>query len=359
MKKLTTVQVPIAVAVIALVVATACGANTAGASADSALQVTKAEDTSSSEADAQAEDVSPSEAGAQPEGEGDGDKGSRPFLGISITTLPSSEAEELDKDGGAIVGRVLDNGPSAGLLHKDDVIVAIDSQDVRNARDVVHMVRPAAPGAVLAVTVLRGGDTLTVDITVGERPHALARRLGPKPGLLHRLPARFRGPHDQFVRAEVVWKTDDGFKTVRAVVGTLKNEVEPGSTSFVLVPSDGSDEITYEIDEHTQVMTRHRGELVGLNTEDTTLVIDVDGVARRVSQSDAIHGGLFRGPPLLGPGPRIHGLGKQSGRVSPHFRGLPWLRGHLEGVAPRALKERLKDLWGKHGDLDILVEGIR
>ena len=46
MKKLTTIGVPIALAVIALVVATACGANTTGASADPALQVTKAKDTS-------------------------------------------------------------------------------------------------------------------------------------------------------------------------------------------------------------------------------------------------------------------------------------------------------------------------
>ena len=101
---------------------------------------------------------------------GEGDEETKPFIGIAIDTLPAAEATELGIDGGAVVRRVLDDGPSAGILHVGDVITAIDGHAVTSAADVVEIVHASEPGNVLAISVLRDGVPHEVTVTVGTRP---------------------------------------------------------------------------------------------------------------------------------------------------------------------------------------------
>ena len=82
------------------------------------------------------------------------------------------------------------------------------------------------------------------------------------------------GAPDNFLRGELVWETDDGFKTTRAVAGVIK-DLDIDNGKFVLDPADGSDTISYEINDDTNVINRKKGDLSGLNEEDRTLVIDV------------------------------------------------------------------------------------
>ena len=54
-----------------------------------------------------------------------------------------------------------------------DVIVAVGSQPVRSADDVVREVSERLPGQMIALTILRDGERKVVRIRLGTRPAAL------------------------------------------------------------------------------------------------------------------------------------------------------------------------------------------
>ena len=113
-------------------------------------------------------------------------------------------------------------------------------------------------------------------------------------------------------------ETDQGLKTFTAVVGTLKDGVAEGATSFVLVPKDGSGEKTYVIDDETTVIMGRTGSLDGLNTTDRTLVVSVvDSEGEKVKL--VLQGEIALGRYLnrAGPQNRFHGPQRRGG----HFLG--------------------------------------
>ena len=235
----------------------------------------------------------------------------RPFVGIAIQTLPLDKAEELGIPGGAVVQRVLPGGPADGKLHTGDVITSIGGTEVTSQEDVVALVREASPGDVLTFTVIRGEETLDVEVTVGERELGAFGRRRHTPDTYHRVLGHLQALGDRAARVEIVVEIDGVFKTFRAVSGTLSNiDVEAGA--FTLSPKDGSDTISYVVSEDTVIALRHKGDLGGLNTTDATLVIDVHGEVKLVRQGLKVrkHGARprFHGPGLggrgFGPGPQ-------------------------------------------------------
>jgi S1-C subfamily serine protease len=52
----------------------------------------------------------------------------------------------------------------------NDVIVAVDGQAVRRADDVGAAIRGRRPGDTVRITVLRGGERRTLDVTLGSVP---------------------------------------------------------------------------------------------------------------------------------------------------------------------------------------------
>ena len=141
------------------------------------------------------------------------------------------------------------------------------------------------------------------------------------------------------MRGELVGETDDGFKTTRAVAGVLVlDELKVKDGMFDLIPADGSDTISYEINDDTSVVTQKKGDLSGLNEEDRTLVIDMtmdgESTVKLVQQGEKLgHFGRFQMP------------GRNGGfkfRLGQHD-GFP--RG-LEGLMDRLpeLQERLRGL---------------
>ncbi|MCH7787108.1 MAG: PDZ domain-containing protein, partial [Chloroflexi bacterium] len=197
----------------------------------------------------------------------------QPFIGVTIETLDEGEAAELGIAGGAVVRSVLEDGPSAGLLQVGDIITHIDDIEVTSVRDVVEAVKASETGDVLSFGVIRDGGSISVDVEVGEHEGRFGRFPKKAPfqgqilGQLQHLP-------DNFVKAELSWDTDDGVKTARGVAGTIANlNVEDGT--FDLIPTDGSDTISYAINDDTKVISQNTGDLSGLNEEDRTLVVDV------------------------------------------------------------------------------------
>ncbi len=214
---------------------------------------------------------------------------SNPYIGVHII--------ELD-DGSVKVLRVVAGGPSDGLLMQDDIITAVDGTTIESTSDLVDAITEAGVGTEIALTVTRDGSSITVNVTVGSRETSKASLSGHRASRFHALPgfgfSRFgkakRIPNSPasgaVVRSEVVFENEDGsFTTHRRVIGTV-SDVDATAGTFTLTPRDGSDAIDYTIGDETKVIMNRSGDLGPLNTEDDTLVVDVDGEVTTVIQGD-------------------------------------------------------------------------
>ena len=113
------------------------------------------------------------------------------FLGITGATIDStlSQAVNLPVSAGVLVQDVVQGGPAdkAGIKGGDtsatidgaslslggDIITAIDGKKVSTMDEVVNIVNAAKPGDTIDVSVLRGGSTKTVTVTLGDRPNSV------------------------------------------------------------------------------------------------------------------------------------------------------------------------------------------
>lgn len=242
----------------------------------------------------------------------------RPFIGVSVHGIGDDAAEELGIAGGVRVVRVFDSGPSDGVLFPDDIIVTVGDSEIASVRDLQDAIKATAVGDTVSITVVRDGGSLELVVDVVDRSdidiaRQTAARLhfntgaggSPLFGMLGGMIGKLRVLEQSFVRAEVVLETDDGFKTVAAVKGTI-TELDAASGSFTLAPKDGSDPISYRINDDTVVGMVHNGDLGGLNNEDETLVVSVDGEVKLVQQGSLLDIGPMKGLttilPRLGTG---------------------------------------------------------
>jgi S1-C subfamily serine protease len=110
------------------------------------------------------------------------------FLGITGTSITAdiAGAVNLPVNKGVLVQEVVAGGPAedagieggttsatvegAQFRLGGDIIVKIDGEPIASMDDVIDIVNTAKPGDELTVTVLRGGDTEQVTVTLGERP---------------------------------------------------------------------------------------------------------------------------------------------------------------------------------------------
>jgi PDZ domain-containing protein len=77
----------------------------------------------------------------------------------------------------AVVSSVDPDGPSAGILEPDDVVVAVDGTAVSNPEDVRRLVSAHKPGESVRLTIERDGKqqdvTITTEAADGEPDHAI------------------------------------------------------------------------------------------------------------------------------------------------------------------------------------------
>ena len=212
---------------------------------------------------------------------------SEPHIGVAIYEL---------EDGTVKVIRVLDGGPSDGVLMSGDVITAVDGSTVTGTSSLVDAITEAGVGTTLTLTITRDGSSQTADVTVGERESSTssARLLRATKSFF---PSRMgvprfgkgrsrslMGDSGNVVHTRVVFENEDGeYSTYRAVVGTV-SEVDASAGTFTLDPKDGSDSIDYTVSDDTKVVMNRSGDLGQLNTDDETLVVDVDGEVMLVQQ---------------------------------------------------------------------------
>ncbi len=113
------------------------------------------------------------------------------FLGITGTSVTPAlaQAVNLPVKEGVLVQEVVKNGPAdkagiqggttaatidgANFSLGGDIITKINGKKISSMDEVVSIVNAAKPGESLEVTVLRGGSTKTVTVTLGERPASI------------------------------------------------------------------------------------------------------------------------------------------------------------------------------------------
>lgn len=108
-----------------------------------------------------------------------------PWLGISGVAINEEVAEELELSlsSGVYVVEVMEDSPAeevglrAGNYDREgnvgrggDIITAVDDETVTSVEDLISYFNDKAPGDLVSLTVCRGGETISVEVTLGEWP---------------------------------------------------------------------------------------------------------------------------------------------------------------------------------------------
>lgn len=96
----------------------------------------------------------------------------RPYLGVDWVAITPriASAYGLPVDFGAFVQDVQPGGPAdRGGLRRGDIITAIEDQVIDDQNNLVTILMRFDPGEQVGITVVREGDQITLDVTLGTR----------------------------------------------------------------------------------------------------------------------------------------------------------------------------------------------
>ena len=166
----------------------------------------------------------------------------RGWLGVGIQEVSEDIAASLGLSGteGAMVVDVQPDGPAASIVLEGDIILRLDDRPIRRMRDLPRVVAEAGVGRTVPVEVLRGGENVTLVVTLGrlegdERVVADATPALPEgptpddadlppPGLSELVGFEI-GPLDAQVRAE--------FGIADGIDGAIITSVSDGTEAYV------------------------------------------------------------------------------------------------------------------------------
>lgn len=241
------------------------------------------------------EDVAQPDGMGQLQAEPDTDSEAKPYIGVVIHPLA---------DGSVEVVRALPDGPSDGILEAGDVITAVNGAAVDGVEDLTDAIADAGVGANLTLTLTRDGSEMDVSVTIGEWTKKTYR--------VGRVFHKAKRSQDRIASRQIVKADDDGnYRTYRTVYGNV-TALDADEGTFTLQPKDGSDAISYSIDDDARIYIgkERADDLSSLNLDEQTAVMDVDGEVKLVSQGDTYGKSGFRhrrgGPQRFGPSFRIY-----------------------------------------------------
>jgi 2-alkenal reductase len=99
----------------------------------------------------------------------------RPYMGISWDSItpPVAQAYGLPADWGVYITEVAADSPAAAAgIRQGDIITALGRVALDESHPFVNLLWSHAVGETVPVTLSRGNDTLTVNVTLAERPHS-------------------------------------------------------------------------------------------------------------------------------------------------------------------------------------------
>jgi S1-C subfamily serine protease len=92
----------------------------------------------------------------------------RAFAGLELMGLNDQLAEYFGVEGGTLVKKVTEDGPSAQAgIKAGDIILRWGEEDITNANQITKALHKINPGDTVSVTVLRKGNRKTFDVTTG------------------------------------------------------------------------------------------------------------------------------------------------------------------------------------------------
>jgi serine protease Do len=97
----------------------------------------------------------------------------RGYLGVQIRDLNPEVAERLGlaKHVGVVVGEVMENAPAAKAgLHAGDVIVSVNGKEVKDGKQLQHIVAELPLRKPAQMEVMRDGKKKSLDVTIEEQP---------------------------------------------------------------------------------------------------------------------------------------------------------------------------------------------
>lgn len=95
----------------------------------------------------------------------------KPYIGVSVTDV-SRETQSYGLPKGAAVRSVAEDGPAAAAgLKENDIITAINGEEISGSKALVDTVRDASVGDELIFTVYRKGESVELKVIVGEDVH--------------------------------------------------------------------------------------------------------------------------------------------------------------------------------------------
>ncbi|MDP9145017.1 MAG: PDZ domain-containing protein, partial [Actinomycetota bacterium] len=88
-------------------------------------------------------------------------------LGVTLGIVESGQA-------GALVGEVAPNtaADEAGI-EVGDLVISLDGIPVQSGADLAAQVQTHQPGSTVEIDVVRDGEQITLNVTLGERPDNL------------------------------------------------------------------------------------------------------------------------------------------------------------------------------------------
>ena len=93
----------------------------------------------------------------------------KPYIGISVTNV-SEETQSYGLPQGAAVVEVTEGSPAQeGGLQKNDIITALNGEEITGSQDLIDKVGSCQIGDTLTLTVYRKGETVTITIVVGQQ----------------------------------------------------------------------------------------------------------------------------------------------------------------------------------------------
>jgi serine protease Do len=230
----------------------------------------------------------------------EGNEIERGYLGVSLNPIDEEFAGSLglDRNRGEIVQVVSDDSPAerAGLK-AGDIIIGVNKQEVSADQSVSFLVANIDPGKTIPITVLRDGEEVTLNTTLGRRPS-------------------------------------------EADLAQAQQTFDPDSEE-PMDPSEGDDMIAEKLGLQVLGMTPQIARSLGVPSETSGLVIGaVD------PSSDAQRKGLRRGDIILSANytdaPTVEALRAQINAAEAQDRDAVLLRIQRRGAPPRFVPIRLR-----------------
>ena len=103
----------------------------------------------------------------------------RGWVGVEPRDLTPeiTEALGLGSTTGVLITGVLQNGPaSAAGIQPGDVVTKVGQHAITNTGELLRQVAALKPKSKVAVTVLRSGKSVTLEVTVAQRPSSSPKR---------------------------------------------------------------------------------------------------------------------------------------------------------------------------------------